>query len=586
MIASNQETNSRFRLYESIREFAAHKLPPEQLVALQERFAQHYIDKSQVWAAAIGRRNGLSASNALAAEMDNLCAVYAQRMAAGQAQQATRALLNLDPIFQSRGPITVYLELLADIPNDIEATLRGRILEARGRALRVAGQIASSRSTLLEALTVVEASDELGLVGRINTTLGLLDFGEGQLDGAAALLERAIAQCTKANDGSGLARALNARASVANRQGAIELASNYFAEAYKVACHSGDRQVEGMVLGNWAYLNLRCGQGDPVEEFRRALAIAEELGYERGIAHLRGRIGAALHDGGELVQAAAYCLESAEWMGRIGYRTFEGDALANLGAICHEMSDTEKAKSYYDQALEIFLETGAHRSHTSCLAMRSGLLASQDKLEKATAMLETARTNLVSGGDESLVLLIEIQAGQLALAEARRAASEGHPKQASDLRLVARQCLALAAKDSAPPPNEEARAAGRLLEMQLRADDDEIAIGEELVVGIACQWFRVGDGDKVDLRKREPMRRVFAALVEERTLRPGHDVTAAVLIAAAWPDNDDDNDNDERGPRLRTTLARLRKLGLHDCLSKGKSGWHLREAVPVRHVAQ
>jgi hypothetical protein len=143
----------------------------------------------------------------------------------------------------------------------------------------------------------------------------------------------------------------------------------------------------------------------------------------------------------------------------------------------------------------------------------------------------------------------------------RWAAGDSRPLGARGVSLVARLALELGRADLAyahamrsrtelPECEEKIGAA-------LRASSDRAA--GDLVVERAGAWFRVGSEPPVSLERRPRLRRLLAALLESP-----QGLTPAELFARVWPER--------RAPRavihnrIDVSLARLRSLGLRDCI--------------------
>lgn len=108
----------------------------------------------------------------------------------------------------------------------------------------------------------------------------------------------------------------------------------------------------------------------------------------------------------------------------------------------------------------------------------------------------------------------------------------------------------------------------------------------------ADRWVVASDGGTViqpggavvDLRRRQAMRRILAALARQRVEHPGEPLTAAQCIEAGWP-----------GERIRwasaqnrlwTTIRYLRDQGLEPIVETVGDGYRLTPAVEVRVSGQ
>jgi predicted ATPase len=128
----------RLALLESIRDYAAEKLKELGTRPIVfERYAEYYVRKAIEWSR---RATSLQGRRRLLAELDNLSRAVAYRCreqaSIGDDTLAIEALVALEPVFMSQGPIPLYESLL-------DAVLVGaagkRPQLAVARALRVRG---------------------------------------------------------------------------------------------------------------------------------------------------------------------------------------------------------------------------------------------------------------------------------------------------------------------------------------------------------------------------------------------------------------------------------------------------------------
>lgn len=87
-------------------------------------------------------------------------------------------------------------------------------------------------------------------------------------------------------------------------------------------------------------------------------------------------------------------------------------------------------------------------------------------------------------------------------------------------------------------------------------------------------------GEEVDLRRRQAVRRLLAALARARIDRPGEPVSVEDCVEAGWPDERMRWESAQA--RLWTSIRGLRALGLEDHLVTTGSGYWLSLDVQVR----
>ena len=93
-------------------------------------------------------------------------------------------------------------------------------------------------------------------------------------------------------------------------------------------------------------------------------------------------------------------------------------------------------------------------------------------------------------------------------------------------------------------------------------------------------WFRLGEGQIVDLARRRVLRNVLIALAHQRVRSPGLAASSAQLFASAWPDERIGRDSARN--RLYVAINALRELGLRSALVRRADGY----LIPPRIVLE
>lgn len=104
-----------------------------------------------------------------------------------------------------------------------------------------------------------------------------------------------------------------------------------------------------------------------------------------------------------------------------------------------------------------------------------------------------------------------------------------------------------------------------------------------LTVGPEARWIVPPEGERLDLVRYGPVRRLLDRLVEHRLASPGEALTADALIEAGWP-----------GERMKHTagllrvysaVRRLRRLSLDQVLVTRDDGYLLDPGVDVTRAS-
>jgi predicted ATPase/serine/threonine protein kinase len=430
---TGDEQQTRFGLYETIREYALEKLQqlPEKDGALQ-RHAQVFLS--------LGKRLsvGADASKAKLDELDlereNLSAVFQRGIEAKRVREATLAALALDPVLNLRGPFAVQLSML-DAVLALEHTddaLHAAALEARARARLGRGRIAEAEDDLVLAESLADRSKDSAAAARVLFLRGLVDRLSGQRGDASARLEAAVERLGQVGDEFTQGRALSILASLRNEMGAETRALEAYNEALEIHRRVGDRRYEGVTLANLGVQQQALGLLKQARaNYQAALAIHRELGNRRseGISHINlGDLAAELEQPG---QALAHYETSLQIVREVGARRFEGISLFSLGALHLQYGEYEDADRRISDAIQIHQEVGDTRHLGLALAIKAAVMALTGEVEAAEAQIAEGARLLTEQGDAAFLDALDLYRGHLELA---RSVQTGSPKQAAVLQ--------------------------------------------------------------------------------------------------------------------------------------------------------
>ncbi len=93
------------------------------------------------------------------------------------------------------------------------------------------------------------------------------------------------------------------------------------------------------------------------------------------------------------------------------------------------------------------------------------------------------------------------------------------------------------------------------------------------VIGPDARWMSTSDGERRDLARYGPARRLLDRLVEHRLTHPGVAISAAELIDVGWPN--EKMRHTAALLRVYSAIRRLRRLGLDRVLLTHDDGYLL-----------
>lgn len=562
----------RFGLYLSIRDFAEGERPDDEHV--RARHARWYVDEAAKRLPALGE-DALEARRWLLRERENLAAVVD---GAPDPADALRAALSLEPLLSAQGPFEELTALLdrALARDGAPEVLRAEALLARGNVHRQAGRTDAARTDLEAARACADANGRDDLSARALAGMATVDLVQGNLEDARAGYERALT----------LHRA------------------------------AGDRVHEAMTLS--AYGAALAGGGDlegarEVEE--RALALHHEVGNLRDVGMTSAFLGNIAIDHGRLDEARLYFADAAAIHDQLGDRFGQAFTEANLAIVDHRQDAWESAIGRYDEALRIFEALGARRYAGAFIGYRALARMESGDREGARRGHERACELLAAAGDDRFEAFFRAHLATVLLAEGDAAAAERELDAARDkieasgdpfLRLAV-ELLHVPSWRATGTPEDEARIADVLARAESSADGPSpvsqsadvlfafrrarAALGEDrpstpgrwprdtLVVHPEATWMCPPGGARVELGRRDALRRLLDTLSRARLDHPGRAISREALIAAAWPGERILKKAAQN--RLRVGIATLRKLGLANVIVTDPDGYLLDAGTPL-----
>lgn len=279
--AETRDCETRFQLYESIRQYAAEKLGSEREL-LEERHADHYIG--------IAAGRGMEGARL---ERENLLAAY-QRLRDRDPRRSARIVLALAPLLQAQGPAELLVDMIERVLRTPAEDREDRILEIRLRRVRSSylawrGEPALSDRDMARALELSESvGTPPGCRVESHVTRGFNLSIQSRLQEARGAFEEALklskgvdepALAAKAHEGLAFINFVEGR-----MEAQLELLSAGLREARRA--RSPDREASILRWQGEGLLNLERYE-PAMEALRRSHALAERLRDNEVASHCR-----------------------------------------------------------------------------------------------------------------------------------------------------------------------------------------------------------------------------------------------------------------------------------------------------------
>ena len=359
---------TRFSLSATVRRALLADTLPEELWSLRTLQAELVLDRCTYWAYRAFGRNRPEVLARLALDWERLLSIveWAEELRATESapvwvDRSVRALLVLEPLLRSRGPLPLELELLdrvlllCDDVLDNQPELQVRALVARADARLRAG--ADWQADIERARGIAERwGDEKG-AARADLIEGRALATQGRGEQALALLERARQVFEDHDDPLRSALAQGRWGATAMRRGHLEDAEPVLVDAAAKLREIDALHLLARVLGWLGTLYRRTDRTDAARSVtRESIRIHEELGAVA--AECRARHELALLDYqltryGEAADGLATAIHRARGMGD---RRVESRALLLLAVVSLARGDRGAAKAHLLEALALSRE--------------------------------------------------------------------------------------------------------------------------------------------------------------------------------------------------------------------------------------
>jgi predicted ATPase len=334
VVADETEAGMRFRLLETLREYAAEQLPPEAREGLQRRHAEYYALLAEEGA------QGLSGSmpgewlHCLQVEQDNLRATLAWSLEQ-EPHLALRLAAALGWFWEMRGHFAEGYDWLQ------QALAVNAPRPALDQPSAVLGALSHEQLPLADALKAA---------GRLANHLA--DYNSARLH-----LEQSLAIYRQLDDKKGTADALFSLSFALVNRGDYESARSLCEESLSLQQELG--QTSGLFDARYNRALITLLQGD----FALAntlgeenLMLARKLGDVRRSAVSRQLIGLSAAFQGDLGTARSHLEESLECFRSLNEKGGMSRSLWGLGTMALARGNLEMAHEYYSQSLAMVVE--------------------------------------------------------------------------------------------------------------------------------------------------------------------------------------------------------------------------------------
>lgn len=391
----------RFRLLETVRQFAAERLDDDERGRLRSRHA--------AWVEALVQTSDGSSETAwldrLAADHDNIEAALGFAVSAAPEIAARIARAGV-PYWIRRGYWVGgrrWIERILERENQLDAPLRAELLKRAGDMARVQGELDIARARLEAAVALDRALGEPTTTAASLNSLGLVFHALGDLAAARACLEESIDLSRASGEQIVLARALNNLGMVRETAGEMSAAIALFEETATIMRELGAVEL-GIILVNLGSMLHVTGD---LAGARRYLAEAEELftanGNEHGRSHTLCALAKLELATDDARSARAHIEECLEIVRSLGDAESHTEALHVLAFVEERDGDPHATRRLHAEALELAQRTGAALAVARALSFIGALDVDEGDFATAARRFGEARAIREAAGAATAV---------------------------------------------------------------------------------------------------------------------------------------------------------------------------------------
>ncbi|HEX2915505.1 MAG TPA: tetratricopeptide repeat protein [Chloroflexia bacterium] len=347
----NGENEPRFRMLETIREYALQKLEEKgELAQLQTQYANYFL--------------------ALARE--------AEPKLTGPEQKEW-----FNRLEQEHSNYRAVIEWALKQPDEMSALP----LEIGGSIWRFwmgRGYFCESLSWLERALLQTEgnlyqehsSTVSPAVLARAYNAAGILTRETGDFERAKGFLELSLKLQRQLNDKTGLANALNSLGTVTSYLGDYDQARLYHEETLEIRRSLKDKRGIAISLCNLGTLaQVQAENAQARQFFEEALSLLRQQGDNHSIALLLHNLAQLYFNEGNLEKAGQLAEESLAFYSELGEKVGIALSLLKLADIAKANGELEQALKQYQKSLNLFKEVKGMADMPPCLEGLAGVLS-------------------------------------------------------------------------------------------------------------------------------------------------------------------------------------------------------------------
>ncbi len=395
----------RYRMLETVRQYAAWRLAGQNLVAAENAriaHSNHYLAVAEAAAPHLVARDQGEWLERLDLELGNLRAAIAFSLTQADPAPGIRLAASLRVFWKARGHATEAVEALQALLA-VPAAQGGTLLRARALActaylLEQTGGYAIAEEYCDEALALARAAGDDYLVADLLDIRAFMLLRQGRQAAALPLIELGLSLARRLEEPHLTGRLLSVRSFAVDVEGDHGGAARDAAESLRLFRQVGDQREVAAIVGNLGYAELSMGDLDSARtHLLESLETFRALNDRDGIVYETFNLGLAEYLTGSPDAAEPYFAESLDLARRVRMKASTAYALIGLamaGSGRAEMGRSARLHGAADEALAALGETveplEARLRDLDCQRLRSGMGAEAFEAEYAAGRILTS----------------------------------------------------------------------------------------------------------------------------------------------------------------------------------------------------
>ena len=359
LIAEERDGTMRFRMLETLREFAWEQLPPREQERLRRRHATYWMTYGEDLENRLNGPELGSLLNRLEAERANLNAALTWC----QEPPAT----DLSP-----SPLEIGLRIVGAIWRFWD--MRGSVQEGRQIAERLLAQAGPEVAPAVKA--------------RAHTMVTAMAKSESDFAGALAHSEQALEQWRQAGNVEGAAAVLGNLGALLSDQGRLEAARERYEEGLAIVRALGVPRRIATFCNNLGSLQRMMGDFDAAQaNLEESLELRREIGDRRAIFSTLNNMAALAHHRQEFAAAVRTQEEALAIARDLEDRFAVAVSLVNLANTYLSLQDYSNAHACFTESLQLHTAVGSRLGQAYALGGLAAHAAASDCPERAGTLL-------------------------------------------------------------------------------------------------------------------------------------------------------------------------------------------------------